>query len=288
MWSIPVISQVLINGLSLSAVYILVALGFTLLFGILGVVNFAHGGFAMLGGFSVYLLMHKLGFSFLVGLPLSVIAIAVLALLIEPFAYRPFYQKEMPGMIATLGLSMVFTYSAAVLMGTEHRGLPPEFTDIYQVGTITISQDRGLVIAVVSVALIAFYAFLKFTKIGLAMRVVAQDREIAEAQGIDTRKTYRYALFLAAALASLAGCLWAQLYGVSPFLGEQPLLKAFIVVILGGLGSVAGAAVGGLILGMGESIVSTFYGASVAQFMAFGAIILILLFRPSGLFGLGE
>jgi len=145
-----------------------------------------------------------------------------------------------------------------------------------------------VVVAIALVALAAFWLFVRFTRIGLALRTVAQDREIAEAQGIDTRATYRITFVLATMLAGLGGALFAQIYALSPYMGQVPLMKAFIIVIVGGLGSVPGAALGGVLLGMSESFLQTFFGASVAQFASFGAIMLVLVVRPWGLLGRPE
>jgi branched-chain amino acid transport system permease protein len=285
MLTIPVLSQIVLNGISLGAIYVLVALGFTLIFGIMRIVNFAHGEFAMLGGFAVLYLYAKVGLPFLIALPLAALSVAALSLIVEQLIYQRFYQKEMQGLLATLGLSVALTYGGVILWGTYERSLPPAFPGTYSVGPVIVAADRLVVFGVATVTLFLFYVFMRFTRIGLAMRVVAQDLEIAEAQGINARATYRVSFFVATAMAALAGGLVGLLYSVSPFIGAMPLVKAFIVVILGGLGSVPGAAAGGLLLGMGESFVGTFYGASVAQFASFGAIILLLILRPSGLFG---
>ena len=180
---------------------------------------------------------------------------------------------------------MVMIYSAVILFDTHQRTIPPAFDRIFVLGDVILPADRITVLAVAAAALVGFYGFIRFTRVGLAMRVVAQDLEIAQAQGINALATYRIAFFVSAGLAALAGALLAQLYVLSPFMGTTPLVKSFIVVILGGLGSIAGAALGGLALGMGESFLSTFYGASVAQFVSFGAIMLLLILRPHGLLG---
>lgn len=136
--------------------------------------------------------------------------------------------------------------------------------------------------------LIAFYLFIRHTRAGLAMRAVAQDLEIAQAQGINPTRTCQLAFVVAIFMTALAGGLYGQIYFLSPFMGEVPLLKAFIVVILGGMGSIPGAAIGGLILGMSESFLSTYFGASVSSFVSFGVVILLLIFRPWGLMGTPE
>lgn len=288
MFTLPVLSQIVLNGITLSAIYILVALGFTLIFGVMRIINFAHGEFAMLGGFALLFLYSGLNLNFFVALLLATLAVGAGSLVLEKFVYRRFYQREMPGMIASLGLSIALIYGGVVLWGTHQRSIPSAFSGVYKMGPVFITAERIAVIGVCVASLLLFYVVLKYTRMGLAMRVIAQDRATAEAQGIDTTSIYRYAFFISTAMAALAGGLIGQLFSLSPFMGHMPLVKAFIVVILGGLGSIPGAAVGGLILGLGESFVSTFYGASAAQFISFGLIIVILLFRPEGLLGRKE
>ncbi len=155
-------------------------------------------------------------------------------------------------------------------------------------GDIILPVDRLIVVVIAVAALLGFYLFISFTRAGLAMRAASQDVEIAETQGVDTRRTYKVAFFVAILLAALAGGLWGQIYAVSPLLGERPLIMAFIVVILGGMGSIPGAALGGLLLGFTESFVGTFYGAAASAFLSFGVVILLLVFRPWGILGTPE
>jgi branched-chain amino acid transport system permease protein len=283
-----IVGQIVINGLNLSAVYILVALGFTLLFGIMRVVNFAHGEFAMLGGFSLYYFygVFKLPWLFAVGL--SVLAVAVPALILEALVFRWFYQKMFQSMIGLLGLSLVMTYSSLMVWDAYERNIPSAFDSILRIGDVIVPMDRLVTIAVSLTALAAFYVFMVRTRIGLAMRAAAQDVEIAEIQGIDTRTIYRWAFFVAIALAALAGALYGQIYAVSPFMGERPLFVAFVVVILGGMGSIPGAALGGVLLGFTESLLGTLYGGSAASYVSFGVVIVLLIFRPWGLLGKPE
>ena len=279
---------ILFTGVSLSAIYILVALGFTLVFGIMRVVNFAHGEFAMMGGFALLFLLDRLALPYWAALPLGALLVGVLALLPERLVFRPLYGQEMPSMIAALGLSVALAEGAVVLFQVHERNIPSAFSGMIEIGGFTFPEDRVIVVVFALAALAAFWLFIRLTRIGLAMRTVAQDREIAEAQGMDTRATYRVTFFLATMLAGLGGALFAQIYALSPFMGQVPLMKAFTIVIIGGLGSVPGAALGGLLLGMSESFLNTFYGASVAQFASFGAIILLLVLRPWGLLGRPE
>ncbi len=286
--SVSLLVPILFNGISLSAIYILVALGFTLVFGIMRVVNFAHGEFAMMGGFWLLFLLSRVALPYWVALPLAAVLVGVSSLLPERLVFRRLYGQELPSMIAALGLSVAIAEGAVIVFEVHERNIPSGFQGLFQIGGFTFPEDRLVVVAIALVTLAAFWLFVRFTRIGLALRTVAQDREIAEVQGIDTRATYRITFFLATMMAGLGGALFAQIYALSPYMGQVPLMKAFVIVIVGGLGSVPGAALGGVLLGMSESFLQTFFGASVAQFASFGAIILLLVVRPWGLLGRPE
>jgi len=288
MLNITILGQVLVNGISLSAIYILVALGFTLLFGIMRVVNFAHGEFAMLGAFALYHLMKDLHWPWVIALPAAVIGIAAVSMVLEWLVFRWFYQRMFESMIGLLGLNMMMMFGAVLIWDVYERNIPATFTGAYILGDVILPIDRLVVVLIAVAALAGFYLFIRFTRAGLGMRAAAQDVEIAETQGVDTRRTYRIAFFVAILLAALAGALWGQIYAVSPFLGERPLMMAFIVVILGGMGSIPGAALGGVILGFTESFVGTFYGAAASAFLSFGVVILLLIVRPWGILGTPE
>src|SRR5215204_5358885 len=188
-----VLGQIVINGLNLSAVYILVALGFTLLFGIMRVVNFAHGEFAMLGGFALYYLYGVLHLPWLLAVVLGALAVAVPALILERMVFRWFYQKMFQSMIGLLGLSLVMTYTSLLIWDAFERNVPSAFDSILRVGGVIVPMDRLVTIGVSLVALAAFYVLMVHTKVGLAMRAAAQDVEIAETQGIDSLRIYQWA-----------------------------------------------------------------------------------------------
>jgi branched-chain amino acid transport system permease protein len=283
-----IIGQVIVNGLSLSAIYVLIALGFTLLFGIMRVVNFAHGAFAMLGGYALYYLYGKYALPYPLAVPLAAAVVAGFSLILEALVFRWFYQKMFQSMIGLLGLNMAMMYLGVIIWDVYERSIPAAFAGVLQLGGLILAADRLMVIGIAVVTLLAFWVFMTRTRYGVAMRAAAEDVEIAEAQGIDTRTIYRLAFFVAIFMAALAGGLYAQIYALSPFMGERPLLVAFVVVILGGMGSIPGAALGGVILGFTESILSTFYGAAVSSFVSFGVVIALLIFRPWGLLGKPE
>ena len=288
MLNITILGQVVVNGISLSAIYILVALGFTLLFGIMRVVNFAHGEFAMLGAFALYYLMKDAQLPWLVALPVGVVGVAAASMALEWLVFRWFYQRMFESMIGLLGLSMMLMFGGVLVWDVYERNMPAISDEVLSLGDVILPVDRLVVVVIAVTALAGFYLFIRHTRAGLAMRATAQDVEIAETQGVDTRRTYRTAFFVAILLAALAGALWGQIYAVSPFLGERPLMMAFIVVILGGMGSIPGAALGGLILGLTESFVGTFYGAAASAFLSFGVVIVLLIVRPWGILGTPE
>lgn len=290
MYNAAVFSQVIINGISLSAIYILVALGFTLLFGIMRVVNFAHGSFAMLGAFALYFLyggyFSRIPYVFAV--PLAALVVAVLAMILEVTVFRWFYHRLLPSMIGLLGLNLVIVHAAILVWDTYERSIPATFGMPIRVGAFLLPIDRLVVISIAGFTLGLFWLFMVKSRQGLAMRAAAQDVETAEVQGINTAFIYRLAFFIAIFMTALAGALYGQIYSLSPLMGERPLMIAFIVVVLGGMGSIPGAALGGVILGFSESFLATFYGASVSSFVSFAAVILLLVVRPWGILGTPE
>ena len=288
MFSLPILSQVIINGLSLSSIYILVALGFTLLFGIMRVVNFAHGAFAMLGGYALYYLYGIYGLPYPIAVIGGALLVALLALVLERLVFRWFYHKMFQSMIALLGLNMALVYAAVMIWDVNERSLPAVTDTMLDVHGVLLPMDRLIIMGIAIVVLGLFWFFVTHTRQGLAMRAAALDSDIAATQGINTRFIYMLAFFIAIFMTALAGGLYAQTYALSPFMGDRPLMVAFIVVILGGMGSVSGAALGGLLLGFAESFLSTFYGASVSSFVSFGVVVALLIFRPWGLLGKPE
>ena len=288
MFTLPILSQVFINGLSLSAIYVLVALGFTLLFGIMKVVNFAHGSFAMLGGYALYYLYGQYKLPYPVAILGGSLLVAAAAMVLERLVFRWFYHKMFQSMIALLGLNMAIVYTAVMLFDVNEKSIPGPASGIFQIGSVMVPHDRLVIMGVALVVLALFWFFVTHTRHGLAMRAASQDVEIAASQGVNTVFIYKLAFFIAVFMTALAGGLYAQTYALSPFMGERPLMVAFIVVILGGMGSIPGAALGGVLLGFAESFLSTFYGASVSSFLSFGVVIALLIIRPWGLLGKPE
>ncbi len=279
------LAQAALNGLVIGTMYMLMAVGFTLVFGIMRVVNFAHGEFYMLGAFAAFFTYAEWEIPFAVCLLIAALTIGVLGGLVERAIIQPFRSDELSGMIATLGVSVVIQNAAVVVWGPTPRSMPNVVDGVLAVGPFTFPLSRLLVIAVAALIFAAFWFFMQRTRTGRAMRAVAQDAETALIQGIRVNAIYPIAFAISVALAALAGALMAPIFSVSPFVGLTPMLKAFVVVILGGLGSVPGAVVGGLLLGLIESFTATALGSLVADILQLLLVILILLVRPWGLLG---
>ncbi|MGX0978812.1 branched-chain amino acid transport system permease protein [Roseovarius sp. MBR-51] len=277
--------QILMNGLMMGLVYIMMALGFTLIFGIMRIVNFAHGEFYMLGAMAVMLLFSTLGINYFVAVLVAALMVAVVGMLIERLLLRQFVGRELNGMIMTLAIAITLKAGATIIFGPQEMSIPRPVSGVTNIAGILIPNDRMLVGAIAIAILVLFYFFLRYARAGLAMRAVAQDWEAAALQGIRPQRIYLLSFGIGCALAGLAGALMAPIYTVSPFIGEVPMLKAFIVVILGGLGSLPGAVVGGLLLGVVEAGVATFINTTVATMISFALVVVILLFRPAGLMG---
>jgi len=278
-------SQILVNGLAISSVYILVALGFTLIFGIMHVVNFAHGEFYMFGAYAVYLFAERLGLGYFTGVILAGLVTGAGGVLVERVLMRHVIGREINGLILALGLGVCMQAAALIIMGPDEVTVARPITGSLVLGTVFIPLDRLLVSGVVMVLLAGFYAFMILTPLGLSMRAVAQDSVMAAVYGIRPGRVHAAAFGIATFLAGVAGALVAPLYTVNPTMGQVPMMKAFVIVVLGGLGSIPGAVVGGLLLGFCESLFSTLLNSTYAAIIIFSAVVLALSVRPNGLFG---
>lgn len=282
------IAQALSNGVIVGLLYLLMAVGFTLVFGVMRVVNFAHSEFYMLGAFAAYVLVSHFEMPFLLAVAVTFAAAVAFGALVEWVVLKPFRQDELNGMIATIGLAMVLQSAALFFFGADPQIMPPVAEGSLALGPIIMPMSRLYVVACSAVVLLLLYGFLNWSRHGRALRAVVQDMEIATAQGIRAKLVYPLGFGLGVGLASVAGALMAPLFSVSPFIGATPLLKAFIVVILGGLGSIPGAALASLLLGIVESCASTFLGSSTSDILVFALVMLVLIVKPTGLLGRAE
>lgn len=279
------IGQSLVNGLVLGAMYFLMAIGFTMVFGIMRIVNFAHGEFYMLGGFAFLFFFVQLHLPFVLALIASALVVGLIGMAVERLVFRPYRGDELSGMIAALGLAIVLQSSAALAFGAMPQAVPDVVAGSVSFGSVTVSAGRMLAIGLSFAILVLLWLFIRFSRTGRAMRAVVQDREIAAVQGMRPGRIYPLAFGIGVGLAALAGAIMSPILTVEPYMGVTPLLKAFVVVILGGLGSVMGAVIAGVGLGVFESFVSNFYGAAAADLLQLVLVIVILLVRPQGLLG---
>jgi branched-chain amino acid transport system permease protein len=278
-------TQIVINGLASSLVYILMALGFTLIFGIMRIVNFAHGELYMVASFLVYFFFGSLGWNYYLVVILAAVSVGLFGAGLERVLLRPFIGRELNGMIMALAISMSLQSAAFILFGPDEHSVPRPISGVIQLGAIVVPLDRLAVGIITLLILGVFYLFMRYSKLGLAMRAVVQDEEIASIHGVRPKVIHPLAFGLGSMLAGFAGALMAPIYTIYPYMGYQPMLKAFIVVILGGLGSIPGAVLGGVVLGLTESVFATLISTTIATMISFGIIILILLVKPTGLLG---
>jgi len=286
-WSL-LLTQATINGLIVGLLYLLMAVGFTLVFGVMRMVNFAHGEFYMLGAFSAYFLTTGLKLPFLASVALSFAGAIVIGGLLEWLILQPFRRDELNGMIVTIGMGMILQNLALILFGPDPLSMPAVAEGTLQLGDVVIPNSRVYVVGFAALVLVLLYLFLRYSRPGRALRAVVEDFEIASIQGIRAKIYYPLGFGLGVGLAAVAGALMAPLFSVSPFVGSTPLLKAFIVVVLGGLGSIPGAAFAGLVLGLIESYASLFFSSSTADMVIFAVVMVMLVLRPKGLIGKGE
>jgi branched-chain amino acid transport system permease protein len=277
-----------LNGVMLGLNYALIALGLSLIFGIMGIVNFAHGEMYMLGGYVAYFLIGQFGLDFFSAIIGAVVIIGLLGMLFDKFFFRPLTMRPkeaLTSMIAAVGLAWVLQMLAVICFGDLDRKVPSTFKGIINMGGVVITKERLVTIIVGIVLVLLLNLFLLRTRMGIAIRAVAQDKEAAALQGVQVSRISALSFGIGCALAGSAGALMAPIFSVSPFLGGDVILKAFLVVILGGMGSIPGAMLGGLVLGFIESFGSLFFTVPTVSAITFSLIILILIVRPQGLLG---
>lgn len=278
--------QTLMYGLTIGVVYVLMALGFTLIFGILRIVNFAHGEFYMIGAFVVRELFAHAGLNYFASVVVAAVAVGLLGVAVERGLFRPFRDKvEHQVLIVSFALSVALQQMGVILWGAEDVSIEAPFSGVVRWGGFMFPQDRLVAVGACLVILAGFYVLLKRTRIGLAMEAVVQDPEAALIQGIRIDRVYAFTFGIGTLLAAAAGGLIGPVFSLTPYMGTLPLVKAFIAVILGGMGSVTGAVVGGLVIGISETFLSTYFGGAAAAILQFAVIMLILVLKPSGLFG---
>ena len=295
--------QQLINGLTLGSIYGLIAIGYTMVFGIIGMVNFAHGDVFMLSAFIALLifmiLTQLLG---LASMPLAFLIVLVAAMAftglwnwaIERVAYRPLRGSfRLAPLISAIGMSILLSNFVQVAQGPRNKTVPPMFTDLIHLTdgplSVTISYKQILIMVVTALLLFCFWFLVQKTALGRAQRACAQDRKMAALLGVDVDRTISLTFVIGAALAAVAGALYMLYYGVVNFSdGFTPGVKAFTAAVLGGIGSLPGAVIGGLLIGLIETFWAAYFSADYKDVAAFSVLAVTLVFMPTGLLGRPE
>ena len=278
--------QTIINGIVLGSVYAMVALGLTLIFGILEIPNFAHGALYMIGAYVAFFCISSMGVSYWFALVISIGALFLLGMIIERFIYRPFYnQPHISSFIVAVGLIFILENGALVLWGADFRRIAPPSSAIFNIFGITVTSQRLLVIGFAALLIIAIHLFIKKTRLGAAIEATSQNRDGAQLMGINTGLVGQSTFGLGTALAGVAAVLVAPILLISPVMGESVIAMAFVIIILGGMGSFTGAVIGGYIIGLMETMVSTFVTSYYTEALIFGVLVAVLAVKPTGLFG---
>ena len=278
----------LINGLSLGSIYALIALGYSMVYGIILLLNFAHGDVIMVGAYMSWFVMNQLGLGPVTAVCATIITCTLLGVVIEKIAYTPLRNAPRISLLITaIGVSFFLEYSMILLVSPQPRTFPAVFSaTVYNIGPL-VANSQQLVILLSAIILMAVLTYIvNKTKAGKAMRAVSYDADAARLMGINIDRVISTTFALGSALAAAGGVLVGVYYNsIDPLMGMMPGLKAFVAAVLGGIGIIPGAMIGGIILGVVEAMVSGFFSSTFRDAAAFGILILILLYKPAGLLG---
>ncbi len=278
-----VFSQTFFNALMLSSLYSLVAVGLTLVFGIMHVINFAHGAFIMLGAYATFFIFTELGLGYWPTLILCFLSAGVVGSIIERFLYHRFWGQALPCLVVAIGLTNILQNGSLVLFGITEKSIDSIFPGVISMLGLRFSLERLMVIVISTVLVISLMVFLKKTKTGQAMRAMAQDYDATALQGVKCSRIAMLAMFIGCGFAAVAGGIIAPVFAIHAYMGETLLTKAFLIIILGGMGSLPGAILAAVLVGFMESFGMTYLGY-YSQILIFVLVILVLVKKPTGLF----
>lgn len=282
--------QQLINGLILGGAYALISVGMTMIFGIMNISNFAHGTIYMLGGYCVYFFSMAFGVPFFLAVALSILAVGLAGIAMERIVFKPIYGGPvLNDLLISLGLAVFLENGALLLWGSTSLSVKTPYTDvIIRIFSASVTMQRIIVLMASIVLIGALYGFLNSTRFGKAIVATSQNPRGAALVGVDLSRVYMATMAISSGLAAAAGALLAPIFYVFPTMGSTPLLKAFVIVVLGGMGNVQGAVVGGFLVGIAESLGGAYISSAYKNVFAFIILIGVLLIRPQGLFGRSE
>ena len=287
-FQLTTLPQQLINGLMLGAIYALIALGYTMVYGVLKLINFAHGDIYMVGAYIGFFAITKTNFSIVPAILISMVVTGLLGMLVEKLAYKPLrHAPRISVLITAIGVSFFLEYTSMYFVSPTPRTFPAVFDSVaINIGPLVINGQQMLILGITCVLMVLLTYIVQKTKIGKAMRAASFDTETAQLMGIDSDRVISITFGIGSALAAVAGVLVGVYYNsIDPLMGIMPGLKAFVAAVLGGIGILPGAVAGGIILGVVEALVSGFLSSTFRDAAAFAILILVLLFKPSGLFG---
>ena len=280
--------QQIINGVSLGSIYALIALGYTMVYGIIKLINFAHGDIYMVGAYVSFFAITMANMSIVPALITSMVVTALLGMLVERLAYAPLrHAPRISVLITAIGMSFLLEYGSMYFVSPTPRTFPEVMGNLaYNIGGFAINGQQLLIFAITSILMVVLTYVVQKTKVGQAMRAVSFDTETAQLMGINANRIINFTFGIGSALAAAGGVLVGVYYNsIDPLMGIMPGLKAFVAAVFGGIGSIPGAMAGGIMLGVIEALVSGFISSTFRDAAAFAILILVLLFRPSGIFG---
>ena len=280
--------QQLVNGLILGSVYALLALGYTMVYGIIKLINFAHGDIYMVGAFMGYFLLNSWKVNFFVALLLAMVGTAILGVVIEYLAYRPLrHSTRIAALITAIGVSFLLEYGMVFFVGAKTRSFPPVIKTVrYNFGPISISNIQLMILGVSVFLMVALQFIIQKTKMGKAMRAVSVDSDAAQLMGINVNRTISFTFALGSALAGAGGVLICLYYNsIEPLMGMTPWIKAFVAAVLVGIWIIPGAALGGFVIGLLETFATAIGLSDFRDAIVYAISIVILLIRPAGILG---
>lgn len=281
--------QTVVNATYAASYMALIAVGLVLIFGVMGVINFAHGELYMAGAYAVVALYAGIGLNFFVAVILGLLFVGLLGLLMEYGLFRPLRDNPLGGLIASIGFLLILQTIAVLGFGVQMEHVPPSTQSkiVFSDGVVLTYQRLYVIVATV-VLLTALWLFLRKSKFGWALRACAQDREAAALQGMSINATARLAMFIGAALAGVAGALTAPLVAPTPYMGHPVIITAFIIIIVGGVGSLEGAVLAAILYAFVNTFVTTIYDGTLANIVGLLLMLIVLIVKPTGLFGAKE
>ena len=279
------ISQIIVNAISIGAIYALLALGLTLLYGIMDILFFAHGSMYMFGAYAAYYLCTVLKISYFIALPLGILIIALIGVIIEKGLILPIRSDHTAILFLAIGLNWFFESLGFSIFGLRPKPVDSVFAGKLNFAGAVISTERVAVVLIGLAAVVGLYLFLMKTRWGLGMRAFAEDAEAAELQGISNNTVCSLGFFIGCGLAALAGFLVAPIFIITPTMGSHAVLIALLVIGLGGLGSIPGALAAAFIIGGIESFGTSYLGGDITWGLIFIFVVLFLIIRPTGIWG---